>query len=43
MSDEIKNSGKKGRAFMWALVYIATFIIFLIWLYNYNFRYLPEG
>lgn len=42
MSEEVKNSGKKGRAFMWFLVYVITFVILLIWIYQYNMKYLPE-
>lgn len=42
MADHIENEGKKGKAVMWLLIYFIGFIVLLIWLYKYNFRFLPN-
>jgi len=42
MSDHIENAGKKGRFVMWLIIYTLLFIMLLIYLYRYNFKFLPS-
>lgn len=40
MGDEIKNSGRKGYLLLFAFVAFLLFIILVIYIYQYNFRYI---
>jgi len=40
MGDEIKNSGKKGYFLLFAFVAFFLFIVLVVSIYQYNFRYL---
>ncbi|GIV31032.1 MAG: hypothetical protein KatS3mg029_0383 [Saprospiraceae bacterium] len=40
MADHIENVGKKGRFVMWLIIYTIAFILLLVYLYRYNFKYL---
>lgn len=42
MADHIDNVGKKGRFVMWSIIYFLLFILLLIYLYRYNFKFLPS-
>lgn len=42
MADHIENEGKKGRFMMWLIIYTLLFIMLLIYLYRYNFKFLPS-
>lgn len=42
MADHIENAGKKGRFVMWLIIYFLLFIMLLVYLYRYNFKFLPS-
>ncbi|MFK7932793.1 MAG: hypothetical protein AB8G22_04745 [Saprospiraceae bacterium] len=41
MSDEIKNAGTKGYIFAGVISFIILFVLLLIYIYQYNFKFLP--
>jgi hypothetical protein len=42
MSDEIKNVGGKGYTLLFLFVAFILFIVLVVSIYNYNFRFLPN-
>lgn len=42
MSDHIEKVGKKGKFMMWLIIYTLLFFFLLIYLYRYNFHFLPS-
>ena len=43
MSDGVKDAGTKGYKLLFWLVAIALIIALILYVYNYNGRFLPEG
>lgn len=41
MSDEIKNLGTKGYFFLYTFIAFILFLVLVIGIYKYNFKYLP--
>lgn len=41
MSDEIKNLGTKGYFILYAFVAFILFLVLVISIYKYNFKFLP--
>jgi len=42
MSEEIKNAGSKGYCLMWAIIGFILFVALVVYLYNYNFKFIPS-
>lgn len=42
MADHIDDLDRKGKFFMWTLVYIVLFIVLLIYIYRSNLRLVFE-
>lgn len=40
MADEIRNVGKKGYLFLFAFVAFLLFIILVVSIYQYNFKFI---
>ena len=40
MSDHIENAGKKGYCVMYGIIGVLLFVILLIYLYQYNGKFL---
>lgn len=42
MSDGIKNAGQKGYFILYGFIFLLLFVILVVSIYNYNFKFLPE-
>jgi hypothetical protein len=40
MGDEIRNSGKKGYLILGAFIFFLLFVILVVSIYQYNFKYI---
>ncbi len=41
MSEEIKNAGSKGYCLMFAIIAFLLFVILVVAIYQYNFKFIP--
>ena len=41
MSEEIQDRGRKGRVMLYMFVAFLLFIVLVVAIYNYNFKFLP--
>ncbi len=40
MADQIEDAGKKGLCLMWFFIFLILFVILVVGVYRYNFKFL---